>query len=253
MDFFNDLKVFYKSFKGERGSIGKSHLNKELYYFNVFKSPYPRVIVQYCIHAREFVTTYLAYLQISDFIKNGKKGSVYFIPCLNPDGVEKVLTEDPLYKANARGVDLNVNFDADWGKGEKNVFSRGAENFVGDFAFSESESSALRDFTCLIKPHGTISYHSKGEEIYYHFKQKGQYLLRDKLIAEKISKVTGYAIKETPNSCGGYKDWCILNLKIPSLTIEVGKDELSHPIEKRHAKNIFEKNKGVIHAFTESL
>lgn len=253
MDFFNDLLSFYKSFKGEKGSIGKSYLNKDIYYFTVYKSAYPRIIVQYSIHAREYVTTYLSFLQIIDFIKNGNKGVVCFIPCVNPDGVEKVFTENPLYKANARGVDLNVNFDANWSKGESNVFTSGAENYVGEFAFSEPETCALRDFTCLFKPSATISYHAKGEEIYWRFNQTGNDLVKDKKIADLLALKTGYVVKETPFSVGGYKDWCISALKIPSFTIEVGDDNLSHPIEKKYAKEIFEKNKGVIHVLTENL
>ena len=230
MNYFKKLNSFYKSFKGEKGVIGKSFLKKDILCFAVKKTAFPVVIVQYCIHAREYVTTYLFYKQIKEFLKKGKRGTVYFLPCTNPDGVEIALKDKPLYKANARGVDLNVNFDADWSKGEKNVFTAGDENFVGERPFSEPETRALADFTLKVKPNGTISYHSKGEEIYWRFHQTGSALSKDLDLAKKISLKTKYQLKETPFSCGGYKDWCISKLKIPALTIEVGKDCYRHPL-----------------------
>ena len=58
-----------------------------------------------------------------------------------------------------------------------------------------------------------------------------------------MAKVTGYAIKSAPNSAGGYKDWCIEKLKIPALTIEVGNDDLTHPIGEEHLVEIYKQNK----------
>ena len=172
---------------------------------------------------------------------------------LNPDGVKICLKENPLYKANARGVDLNVNFDARYGSGEKNVFCKASENYVGEHAFSEPESIAIRDFTLKVMPDATISYHSKGQEIYYEFFQDEFSRKRDCALAEKVAKVTGYAIKSTPNSAGGYKDWCIEKLKIPALTIEVGNDDLTHPIGEEHLVQIYKQNKKVIKVVTDYL
>ncbi len=152
----------------------------------------------------------------------------------------------PLWKANIRGVDLNVNFDARWATGKQNVFRRGSENFVGAAPESEPETKALVNFTNAIKPHMTISYHCKGEVIYYKFFQTGKFLKRDKQIAKEISKITGYHLASGKGSAGGYKDWCIEKLKIPSLTIEVGADTLSHPIGKEHLYIIAKQNQSVL-------
>ena len=183
-------------------------------------------------------------MQIEDFIKKGKVGRVFFIPAVNVDGIEICLGGKPLYKANARGVDLNVNFDARWGTGKSNVKVKGEQNYIGAYPFSERETRALRDFTLAIKPNLTLSYHSKGEEIYYEFFQDAKRKKRDERFAKILAKKTGYKIKSTPNSAGGYKDWCVEKLKIPSMTIEVGSDRLSHPIGERHARSIFRKHKG---------
>ena len=246
MCVLKELDCFFHEFEEEKGYIGRTEAGDFIPYFTVKKSEKPVIIVQYSIHAREYVTTYLAMRQIIDFYNNGKKGVVHFIPAVNIDGIKKCLSGYPLFKANIRNVDLNVNFDAGWGKGEKNVLTPAPENYIGTHPFSESETRALRDFTLKTSPDITISYHSKGEEIYWEYNQTGEFYTRCENLAKAIQRATGYEIKSTPNSHGGYKDWCIDKLKIPAFTIEVGSDELSHPIGKKHVEDIYQKNKGVI-------
>ncbi len=249
MSIINEVNKTYRRFNGEKGAYGFSENGLPLFYFCVKKSPKPIIIVQYSIHAREYITAHLALKQLKDFSSKGKHGTVYFLPLTNPDGTIIAL-KNSRYKANARGVDLNVNFDARWGTGEKNLRVKCDENYIGEFPFSEKETKALRNFTLKIKPDITLSYHAKGEEIYYEFFQDKIKKRRDAKIALKLAKVTGYAIKPTPNSSGGYKDWCIETLKIPAFTIEVGNDNLLHPIRKNHLNEIYEKNKKVISVLT---
>ena len=253
MDILQKLSKFYSKFKGEKGIIGKSIEQREIYYFCVKKTLFPVIIVQYAIHGREYITTYLALKQIKNFIKYGKVGTVYFIPATNPDGIYRALYQNPLYKANAREVDLNVNFSARWGTGAKNLKTPSIENYIGEYPFSELESRALRDFTLKNKPNFTISYHSKGEEIYWKFFQPKKTLDRDFKFASIISNATGYPLKESLNSAGGYKDWCIERLKIPAVTIEVGSDKLTHPIKKKHLYRIYNQNKKVLINLSEAL
>ena len=253
MGIYKKLKNFYKKYQGEKGVIGFSEKSRPLYYFCVKKSDFPVVIVQYAIHAREYITTLLALKQIKHFERVGKKGCVYFIPAVNPDGIYICEKHNPLYKANANGVDLNVNFDAKWGTGKNNVFIKSASDFVGECPFSEAETRALRAFTLLKQPKSTISYHSKGEEIYWEFFQTGKRRNKDKRLAELLSKETGYKLKSTPFSAGGYKDWCIEKLLISAFTIEVGKDKYCHPLNKSKLKQIYKKNKNVIKVITENV
>lgn len=252
MNIIKLCEKFYADFSGEKGIIGYSQNHKPIYYFCVKKSEKPIIIVQCAIHAREYITSYLCLKLIEDFTLNGRYGKVFFIPMSNPDGVEIALNENPLYKANARGVDLNVNFDANWGKGENNLFIKGSENYIGQHPFSENESRALRDFTLLVKPHLTLSYHAKGEEIYYYFNQRSTCLAKSKKVAKIIAEQTGYKIKNPKGSVGGYKDWCIKRLKLPSITIEVGRDELFHPITEEFLPEIYNKNKNVLTVLTQN-
>lgn len=243
MNILEEVYAFYEVFDGEKGYIGQSESGKLIPYMRV-GSGEVRIVIQYSMHAREYITAYLALEHIKYYQKTGIDGSIYFIPLLNPDGVEIALNNDPLYKANALGVDLNVNFDARWGTGVKNKIEKGSSDYIGEHPFSASESMALRDFTYKIKPNMTISYHAKGEEIYFCFHQKHT-LCRDFFIADAVAKLTGYKIVNPVGSAGGYKDWCIEKLNIPALTIEVGRDELTHPIEKKYLPEIFSKNKNV--------
>jgi g-D-glutamyl-meso-diaminopimelate peptidase len=253
MRVIDKVSLFYQNFKGEKEIIGKSLYGVPIYKMTVEKSGYPVLIVQGAMHAREHITALLTLKMIEDFIENGRRGTVHFIPLINPDGVSYCEEYNPLYKANGRGVDLNVNFPARWGKGEKNVNAPSNENYIGLYPLSEPESSALVSFTLKIKPNLTVSLHAKGEEIYWEFGQSGKRKKRDKFIAKKAAKATGYKLKLTKNSSGGYKDWCVQELKIPALTVEVGTYQLAHPIGSEYLDAIYEKNKRLINELIDAL
>lgn len=221
---YDEVSLFYKSFSGKKCVIGYSVQGREIYAFHIGLSTGRQFIAVYAVHAREWITARLALRHIK---KGVKGGGGWVIPLLNPDGALLSETSMPLWKANARGVDLNCNFDADWGHGRLNTTRRGSENCIGDAPFSEPETIALRDFTKKVRPFTTLSFHTKGEEVYWEYGGRG-----DIRGAEILEKATGYKVTRVYGSAGGYKDWCILKLKIPAYTIECGSDELSHPIKK---------------------
>ncbi len=253
MRIIDKVSLFYQAFKGEKAIIGYSAYGLPIYSVTVKKSDYPVMIVQSAMHAREHITALLTIKLAQDFLDYAKDGTVHFIPLVNPDGVCHCQSFNPLYKANGRGVDLNVNFPAGWGKGEFNKNVAGASDYVGEQPLSEKESLALYNFTLSVKPNLTLSYHAKGEEIYWEFGQKGYVRMRDRFIANAVADATGYKLKLTPNSSGGYKDWCVQQLKIPSLTIEVGSDELEHPIGEENLDSIYQKNKNVLSVLSRTL
>lgn len=245
-----------------------------------------KVLVQAGIHAREYITTFLLfslieyyavriYRELSMLNKERKNAylklnyELYFAVNTNVDGFrlcteginfvkdlqlkERLLLinqgnmDFSLYKANINGVDLNVNFDARWGTGKSNIKFKHHENFIGDRPNSEIETRNLIALTNNIKPDITISYHSKGEEIYYNFFQDEEDKKRDREIAKVIEKTTKYKIVDLSTySAGGFKDYCIEKYKIPSFTLEVGKDIYSHPLGLDKLPYIFRQNKYVI-------
>ncbi len=260
MDIYEEITAFYESIKTEKAVIGKSLFGRNIYAVKIGEGA-PVGIAQYAIHGREYITAKLA---LSHYVYGVETGSFWLIPLVNPDGallsqigLDSVADEKDRetlkrlhggkedfsqWKANGRGVDLNVNFPAHWGKGIKNVHIAGAENYIGEKPFSEPETYALKKFTEKIKPNFTVSYHTKGEEIYWRFYQSTRTCPRDKRLAEVLSASTGYPICEAQGSVGGYKDWCIQRFKIPAFTVETGQDCLKHPIGNEGLKDIIEKN-----------
>lgn len=258
MDVFEDTKKFFYDFVGEKRIIGRSLFGREIFAVKVGCGS-PTGIAQYAIHGREWLTSYLAFYHAK---RVGITGSLWLVPLANPDGAllsQRGLRSAPkavrsrlrsmnkggldfsLWKANGRGVDLNVNFDALWGRGEKNAFVSGSENYVGEKPFSEAESLLLKGFTEDIRPDYTLSFHTKGETIFWRFGQKGLRAYRDYALAKALSVSTGYPLGESANSCGGYKDWCIRAFSIPSFTIEVGREEAKHPLKKRELSDVVAK------------
>lgn len=221
---YEEVREFYQSYSKRKCIIGYSCLGREIYAMHTGDELGRQFIAVYAVHAREWITARLALKHLNIPLKSG---GGWVIPLLNPDGAQICQTAFPLWKANGRGVDLNCNFDADWGSGRLNVTVRGGENCIGDYPFSESETAALRDFTLKVRPFVTLSFHTKGEEIYWEYGGNG-----DMRGAEILSKVTGYTVKKIYGSAGGYKDWCILKLQIPAYTVECGSDSLTHPINK---------------------
>ena len=202
---FEEVKSFYESYGGKKCVIGYSFRGREIFAFHTGSQTGRQFISAYAIHAREWICARLALKHIKTGVK---RGGGWVIPLVNPDGATLCETARPLWKANARGVDLNCNFDADWGTGRLNTKIRGGENCIGEYPFSEAETIALKNFTLRIRPYVTLS--------------------------------TGYRPKIIYGSAGGYKDWCIKKLQIPAYTIECGSDSLTHPIKKlRYLKKCF--------------
>lgn len=257
-----NFKSFEKKIKPQNVkifSLGKSTLGKQVWACHVGKEDGTQVLVQAGIHAREYVTSLLAARQAERLQSQKMDFGIYFVLCSNPDGVAVVLDGfsaledkqrdfclkrgfDPkLFKANANLVDLNTNFDALWGQGKANVFSPHFENFVGTSPASEVETRLLQKFTLLVKPRLTLSYHTKGEVVYFGFDTQSKASLeRDRQIGEKIAKSLGFSLQRSFSSCGGFKDWACDKLDIPSFTLEFGNDKLSHPLGEQLVE-MFEK------------
>ena len=141
-------------------NAGKSTLDKNILATHIGSYEGVQILIQGGIHAREYISTLLMieqarYLNATEQIK---QGGIYFIFLTNPDGAEIVLdginsvpcdiTKQYLslanngfdfskYKANINLVDLNTNFDADWGQGGQNVRCPNTENFIGFYPNSE--------------------------------------------------------------------------------------------------------------------
>ena len=250
--------------------LGKSLLSQPIYAAHVGSYSGRQVIVQCAIHAREYITALLGVSLCEYYARQEFGGGAYFVFNVNPDGIRLVLdgadflpchkqrdfllsvsggADFSLYKANANAVDLNTNFDAKWGGGVQNLRCPAPESFIGYYPMSEKEVNLLASFTRDVSPYATISYHTKGEVIYYGFEgQNENSLARDEAVAYRLSAVTGYAPVLTENSTGGYKDWCIEQFDIPAFTIEVAPSDAPHPVGEEYLPTIIEQNKNILFA-----
>lgn len=220
-----------------------------------------QVLIHASIHAREWVTTPLVLEMMKNY--NGTVG-IWCVPMVNIDGVllstqgldsipEQSLrdylykvngdsNDFSLWKANARGVDLNVNYNARWGEGEQNITTPAPANYIGLHPFSEVENQALRLLTEQVKPAVTLSYHARGNVIFKGF----SCLDPNPQGAKAISLSTGYPLLDSPNSTGGYKDWYVATFQKLGLTIEVGDDNTPYDRLIYDLPTIYQRNKDVL-------
>ena len=237
-DLLKEVETFCR-YGAETGVVGESELGERIPYVFVGRKNGYRMIVQASIHAREHLTALVAVCLAKHLLKHPElpiEGGIYFVPMTNPDGVRLCqegvgFITDKQRKSNLLAINGGSDFTL-WkanGEGVQNAYYKSSGNYVGREPFSAAETRALRDFTLRLKPVVTLSYHLKGEEVYWEFGQKGHRRLRDKRYAEAISKYTGYPLVTLNGSVGGYKDWCIERLHIPAYTIEVGNDGFDHP------------------------
>ena len=266
--FYGDLIAELKQLKEqgiEVGTIGKTQLGFEIPYVFLGKKTDTSLVVVGSTHAREHITTLLVMKQIRHYLKNQTvlNGGIYFVPVHNVDGV-RICTEGvgfikdeqrvkqilkvngghdfSNWKANADCVDLNTNFDAHWGEGSQNLFFPSPFSYVGKKPMSESENICLAEFLQKIKPDYLITYHTKGEIIFWQFFQEKLRKWRDYRLAKFVAKQTGYRLVGQTQSAGGLKDWCVEKLRIPAVTVEVGEDKYAYPYPYSQIDKIFKKN-----------
>ncbi len=176
------------------------------------------------------------------------KRGIAVIPVLNPDGteinlrgksgglsaagrIERLAKGDySHWNANARGVDINHNFDAGWAdlqlrEREKGIFGPAPRQYGGPRPFSEPETRAVCGFCATFEVSRLWSLHSQGEEIYWYYGNRTPLLSRD--IAEEFSAATGYKIASPKGLAvgGGLKDWYIEKFGRPGFTVEIGSGE----------------------------
>ena len=156
---------------------------------------------------------------IEKYLDEKKDSNLYFIPCLNPDGMGMNK------RTNASGVDLNRNFPTNnW------EYTAHDEFFGGESPASEIETKFIIDVIDELKPKYILTLHAPFKVVNYDGDAKE--------IAKKISEIIKYPIEEnigypTPGSFGTYAG---IEKKIPTITLELDEtcpvEELISPVHK---------------------
>ncbi len=266
----------------ETGVAGQSVLGNNLYYLRLGEGT-NEVFYNASHHSLEWITTPVLMKFVEDFAFSYSRGqtlgsgynpseiwqksSLYFIPMVNPDGVDLVLDglsrDNPYYdsliewnggssdfstvwQANIRGVDLNHNYDAAWEDSKQaeiefGITGPGPTRYGGPAPESEPESRAVADFTRGHDFRLIMAYHSQGEVIFWDFMNMAPPEART--IGEAFARESGYVLSRPAGiaSYAGYKDWFIQDWHRPGYTIEVGRGRNPLPIaqfDSIYARNL---------------
>mgnify|MGYP003312384665 FL=1 len=97
-----------------------------------------------------------------------------------------------------------------------------------------------------------ISYHTKGEVIYWNKGQKGDLYKNTSDIVKLIAKLTGYRnIKDYQLKSGIDYEWAILEAKIPGCTVEIGDMDSYFPVRQSQWPDIWKRNQYVMIAVSK--
>ena len=252
------------------GTLGCSILGREIPLLTLGAGP-RKILYVGTHHGMEWMTTTILLRFCEDLLLAKKTGkavynlcpdrfweshTLYVLPMLNPDGVEYQLhgvdAENPLYQrlltmnggsrsfsswqANARGVDLNHNYDAGFSaykqmEMENGIYGGAPSKYSGEAPESEPEVAYLCSFIRFQKDlRAVLTLHTQGEEIYYRSEGKAPPISRN--VARKMSLLSGYRLAEASGSAafGGLTDWCIQKQGLPSFTLECGKGKNPLPL-----------------------
>lgn len=266
------------------GEFGKSVLGRPLWYCKAGTGE-NLVFYNASHHANEWITTPVLLKFVEDLAAayafggsiDGKSAAellgtatLYIAPAVNPDGIDLVtgaldtatvesarhlaanypaIPFPDGWKANIRGVDLNLQYPAGWSlakeiKFEQGYTQPGPRDYVGSAPLVAPESRAMYDYTLALSPRLTLSYHTQGRVIFWkyaNYEPEGS-----RAIAQQFAAASGYAVEETPYASGhaGYKDWFIQDFNRPGYTIEAGLGE--NPLPLSQFDTIYRENIGIL-------
>ncbi len=229
-----------------------------------------KVLLTAAHHANESISGLLLWRMVEDYcrgiVQDGelcgfscrglfKRSTLYAVPVINPDGcdlvaglvteeerqnAEKLAESQPTvpfpqgWKANLRGVDLNLNYPARWETAKAMKAKQpGPRDFPGFSPLDQEETAALAELARQIQPDVIAAWHTQGRELYADG--------NDRLFG-LLEKCSGYRWTEVPEESanGGFRDWFWQEFHRFGVTIEAGYGE--NPLPLSDLPKMYEEN-----------
>ena len=254
-------------------TAGYSEGGREIIMYTLGKGE-KKALITGAIHAREHITTKYLLKVTEDYCNafysaTGYYGNydihnllneytLYIIPCVNPDGLEIILSNDSPekyvrvselaeYKANKKGVDLNRNFPIAWNYIDNGVTSPADYYFKGYESGSAKETQMLMNL-CLENDFSfLISVHIKGNFIFWGDTYRTNNNAVYKAFAKDICNASGLLMleptKEAKDYGGGFENWFRHQFNRPGVCLELS--DIENIIKPCGSENYIDFNKFV--------
>ena len=159
-----------------------------------------------------------------------------------------------LWKANARGVDLNKNYPYEYTPRQG---KRGSQGYTGTKKCSEPETKAIVDLINKLKGSttvvGQINYHATGSIVFGDYEGPLKETITE--MYSLACDITGYtsaaSYKGDGKSVGNLREFVMYKKNLPSITLEIGKSPC--PLPNSEFKDVWKRNKNLILKETEML
>jgi len=233
--------------------IGKSHEGRELIVLHMSArtdtpANHPQIWIQASQHAREWIAAASLFATISQLIAGYTDGDaeitrlltnyeLVLMPMVNPDGYEYSRKHDRMWRKNRahpHGVDLNRNWDANWGQFGCPA-STTSDMYCGSGAGSEAEVAAVQRYVLGRLPNRVLGLdiHSYSQLVLYNYGWTFAKTPIDSVL-QPIATAMASAMTAVANQlysaqqssvmaavCGGADDWFFMKAGIPGFTLEL--------------------------------
>lgn len=168
----------------------RTHNNQSIWALKVSDNaavdePEPAIVIAAQHHARELNSPFMVigamrrvlqlYATDPAIRQAVDEHEIWFVPCVNPDGVDHVWNVDNFWRKNRRnngssfGVDNNRNYPTLWTSQCAGSTTPSSETYKGPAPMSEPENQTVMALNRALRPHIYIDFHSHGRDVLFPY------------------------------------------------------------------------------------